>query len=269
METPDVDDAKQAARKIDRSPAYKATVRGGLVVYGVVHLLIAFLTVQLAIGASDEEASQAGAMRALANTPLGPVLLWAVAVGFFALTLWQLLSAFIGHHEYSGAKLTRKRLGSGGKAVVYAALGIAAANVANGTDSEGDTASAVGGSLMALPFGQVLVALVGLGVAAVGAYLASKAFTGKWSEDLHGSLSGRWKWLPRLGYVAKGVSFLLVGQLFVFAAWTYDPETAGGLDAALQSLRSAPFGPWMLAAVALGFACFGFYCFLWARRAKV
>src|SRR5690606_21190055 len=112
METPDVADAKRAARKVENSRAYRTLVRVGLIAYGVVHLLIAFLTVRLATGGSDEEASQTGALRALANTPMGPVLLWAVAVGFFALVIWQLVAALLGHREYDGAQRSRKRVSS-------------------------------------------------------------------------------------------------------------------------------------------------------------
>lgn len=269
METPDVADAKRAARKVENSRAYRTLVRVGLIAYGVVHLLIAFLTVRLATGGSDEEASQTGALRALANTPMGPVLLWAVAVGFFALVIWQLVAALLGHREYDGAQRSRKRVSSAGKAVIYLALGLSAANIALGGRSEGDAAEAAGGAVMALPFGQVLVAIAGLVVVALGVYLASKAFTDKWQENLSGSLGSAGKWAARVGHFTKGLAYAGIGALFVWAAISYDPESAGGLDAALQTLSAAPFGPWLLGAAAFGFACYGVYCFFWSQRAKV
>jgi hypothetical protein len=63
------------------------------------------------------------------------------------------------------------------------------------------------------------------------------------------------------------VAFAVVGGLFVWAAYTYDPKKAGGLDVALHTLRGEGFGPWLLVLVALGIGCFGLYCFAWARYA--
>ena len=53
----------------------------GLVAYGVVHLLIGWLAIQLALGDHSESASTKGAMSELAQQPFGEVLVWAVAVG--------------------------------------------------------------------------------------------------------------------------------------------------------------------------------------------
>ena len=54
-----------------------------LVGYGIVHLLVAWLAVQLAwFGGSGESADQSGAMATLAESPVGKPLLWIVAVGF-------------------------------------------------------------------------------------------------------------------------------------------------------------------------------------------
>jgi hypothetical protein len=53
--------------------------------------------------------------------------------------------------------------------------------------------------------------------------------------------------------------------LFIWAGVTFDPKKAGGLDVALHTLLQQSYGQWLLAAVALGIACFGAYCFAWAR----
>lgn len=270
METPTTDDAKRAARKINRSPIYRRSVRAGLVAYGVMHLLIAFLTVRLATGGRDEEASQTGALRALAQTPLGEPLLWAMAAGFLVLVVWQVVTVLIGQREFSGAKLWVKRGSALGRIGVYIALGASAANIALGQDTGGEgAASDAGNSLMALPFGLFLVAGIGVAVGTVGVMLAIKAFTDSWEEDIRGTLGPVGTWLARIGNFTKGLSFLGVAALFIWAAVAYDPDSTGGLDSALQTVNQTQFGPWVLAAAAFGFACYGLYCFWWARRAKV
>jgi hypothetical protein len=40
------------------------------------------------------------------------------------------------------------------------------------------------------------------------------------------------------------------------------------MDAALMTIRDQPFGIVLLLVVALGIACFGVYCFAWARFAR-
>jgi hypothetical protein len=64
------------------------------------------------------------------------------------------------------------------------------------------------------------------------------------------------------------VALSIIGALFGWAALTYDPKKAGGMDAALMTIRDQPFGVVLLLVVALGIACFGVYCFAWARFAR-
>ena len=44
-----------------------------------------------------------------------------------------------------------------------------------------------------------------------------------------------------------------------------DPHKATGLDTALSELARHPYGSGLLLAIAVGFACFGAFCFLDAR----
>jgi hypothetical protein len=71
------------------------------------------------------------------------------------------------------------------------------------------------------------------------------------------------------GYTSKGIAYGIAGILIVTAAVKYDPEKAGGLDAALKALADRSYGPWLLGLIALGIACFGVYCFFQAKYRKV
>ncbi len=267
MQHPDLDDARDKAEQVAASTPYRWFVRGGLVAFGIVHLLIAYLAVHLAFGKTSEEASQTGALRELASAPFGPVLLWGVSGGMFAITVWQLLTAFVGHRRLSGTSQARARATSVGRAVIYAALGWNAASIAMG-GSGGDGGGAASAMLLSLPLGRVLVGLVGIGVGIVGGGLILNAIRDKYEQELEGSLGAPQRWIARFGHFGKGVAIVVVGGLFVWAAWTYDAQSAGGLDKALQTVRRASFGFVILLAIALGFACYGAYCFSWARRAR-
>jgi hypothetical protein len=63
----------------------------------------------------------------------------------------------------------------------------------------------------------------------------------------------------------KGVALALVGGLLGWAAVTFDPEKASGLDGAMHTLLDAPFGKVLLTLVALGIAAFGVFCLFRAR----
>ena len=150
--------------------------------------------------------------------------------------------------------------------VAGVAVGVATGSGGSGSDSGEQAAS----TLFDLPGGVVLVGGVGLGFAAVGFFLVWKGSSSSFSDDLErGALQGGTgtavDWVGRIGYAAKGVALAIIGARVISAAVTRDADEAGGLDQALQSLKEQPFGPWLLAAVGIGFVAFGLYCFARAR----
>ncbi len=243
----------------------------GLISYGVVHLLIAWISLQLAWGLGGGEASQKGALAELAAQPFGSVLLWIIAVGFFALVIWQGIEALWGHRDQTeSGKRTRKRIGSAGKAVVYAALGVTAVTIAlSGKSSSGNSGEkTMTAKLLSVPFGRFLVIAVGIVILVLGARNIWRGVTKKFTHDLVGGVGQGTVRLGQAGYIAKGIAFGIVGILFGWAGITADPNKAGGMDSALRTLLDQPFGPVLLTLVGLGIACFGLYCFVWSRNAK-
>lgn len=255
-----VDDAKD-------HPALAWSARLGFACYGLVYLLIAWLTAQLAFGRPNESVSGQGALAQLAQQPLGGVLLWIVAGGFAALVVWELCQTVGGHRDQQGLRRVGGRIGSACRAVVFGALGFLAAKNAMGSGSGGSGGSREQGytaRALSLPFGQVLVAAVGVGLAVYGVGSIIGAFTGHWRKQIDadgrtGDAGTAITVLARTGYVARGVAFGVVGGLVVWAAWTRDPQKSGGLDEALATLRDAPTGPYLLVLVAVGLACFGVF----------
>ncbi|MBB1502479.1 DUF1206 domain-containing protein [Propioniciclava sp. MC1683] len=266
------DKGKDAARTIEGSSAYQWLVKVGLVFYGIVHLLVAVTAVRMALGlrGSDEEASNTGALRSLAETPLGAGLLWVVAAGFFALVVWQAVTALIGFHEFDGFKRVRKRLSAALRTVLYGYLGVAAARIASGPDVEDgeDAQESLSQGLLGLPFGQVLVGIVGLAVLGYAIAQVSKAFRTSFHDELDTTLTGAKLRLTQAGFVGKGIAIGIVGALFLWAALDADAQKAGGLDKALQQVLQQPLGMWLLLALALGIGAYGIYCFFWARHPK-
>jgi hypothetical protein len=259
-------------RSAENSQWLDRGVRLGLVVYGTVHLIIAFTALQLAFGSSSGKANQQGALSQLAQSPLGDAGLVLVAVGLAAMVVWQLLEAAVGYRVEDGAKRAFKRLACAAKAVVYGLLSYSAASMAVGSGSSGGSSTdSMTAQLMSAPAGQLLVGAVGSGIVAVGAYLAYKGWAEKFTKHLDAGASQGSRRKPivllgKVGYLGKGAALAAVGVLFVVAAVRHQAKKSGGLDVALQQLLQEPFGPVLVAAVAVALACFGLYCFAWARH---
>jgi hypothetical protein len=264
--------ADEVGRRADNSDVLDHAVRVGLVCYGGVHLLIAWLAGQLALGDSAGSASGTGALSELAQKPFGRVLLWVVGLGFFALVVWQLIEALVGHRDQHGGKRAYKRLASAGKAAVYGALGVSALKIAIGSGSGGgDDTDTLTSRLMALPFGVLLVGAVGAVVLLVAVAHVHKGLSEGFRKRLRaegntGDTGRLYTVLGKVGYVSKGGALAVVAVLFGYAAWTHDPDRSGGLDQALETVLEQPFGAPLLLVIAAGLASYGLFCFAWARH---
>jgi uncharacterized protein DUF1206 len=264
--------AERMGQDVDNSQWFDRLVRFGMVAYGVVHLLVAWLAIQLALGEHAKNASQKGAMQVLAKQSFGPVLLWLIAIGMFALVLWRAFEAVVGHQEYDGGKRWRKRAVSAFKAILYGYVCYLALSYAIGSGSSGGSSStSYTSTLMNQPFGRWLVGLVGLAIIAYGINYARRGWTEKFMENLDargtaGDTGKAYRIVGKVGYIAKGVAFMVVGGLFVAAGVTHHAKKSGGLDQALHTVLQQPFGPFLLILIALGIACYGLFCFARARH---
>jgi hypothetical protein len=263
------------AERGEKSNTAQLLGRAGMACYGVVHLVIAYLALQVAFGDS-EQADQKGALEQIGSTAFGQVLLWIVAIGLVLFGLWQFLMAATGYEWVSGGKRTRKRIGAAARGVVVLVLGFTAFRLATGSSSGGSSSQKqqeFTGKLLSLPAGPVLVVLVAAAVLGVAIAAGVKGAKQKFLEDLNTfelpGRSRRWVgWLGTTGYLAKAVVFTVVAILLAIAGFDADAHKAGGLDTALKALAAQPFGTVLLTVVALGLAAFGVYSFAaaWAHK---
>ncbi len=264
------------ARQAGNSDTLEHLARIGLIAYGVVHVLIAWLAIQLAwFGGSGESTDQSGALSTLAESPLGTPLLWILGIGLIALAAWQAAEVFRWKSGWSASGKARshavkKSVKALVKAVVYAALAVLALRFATGGGQSSGSGQSTTSGVLGWPGGQWLVGAAGLVVIGVGVYLIHKGVTKGFMEEIDTteatpSATRLVTRLGQVGFPAKGVSLALVGGLLVWAAVTFDPDKASGLDGALQTILELPFGKILLTLVALGIAAFGAFCFVRAR----
>jgi hypothetical protein len=267
--------AQATASRTANSRWLETLARVGFIGYGIVHLLFAWLALQIAFGQSSDDGDQSGALRTLAAQPMGKFLVVAIAVGLLAMAIWQGLEAAAGHRAERGGERVVERLASAGRTVVYLYFAWTAWKVFSDAGSNSaDKQEALTGELMTSSGGRWLVGLAGLVLAAIGAGLVIYGLVKRFEKHLKtGEMDARTRKLARrlgmAGYIAKGVAYAIAGILVVVAAVNYDPEKARGLDAALRALREQSYGTILLTLVALGIAAFGAFCFLQSRYRKV
>ncbi len=269
--------AQGTARKAADSDALEHLARIGLIAYGLVHLLVAWLALQLAwFGGGGESADQSGAMATLAESPVGKPLLWVLALGLIALAAWQAAEVVRWRSGWSASgKARTKALRKSGnalvKAVIYGTVAVLAIRFATGdrkssSQSQQETTAGVFG----WPGGQFLVGIAGLVLIGVGAWHIRKGLNKHFLKQIDTSDASpkALRLVTRLGQVGfpgKGIALIGVGGLLVWAAITFDPSKARGLDGAMHAILDLPFGQILLTLVALGIAAFGAFCFVRAR----
>ena len=263
--------AERVGRRTENSEWFDKAVRFGLVVYGIVYLVLAWLGIQLALGNNEGKATTKGAVAQLAEQPFGTFMIVVVAVGMFLLVLWRLFDLFLGHHEDDGADLWKHRASDLLKALLYGTVCWSAVSVLIHSGGGGSGAKDFSSTILELPGGQVWLTLIGLGIIAYGGNQIYLAWNEKHQKKLategtSGEAGKAYMLFGKIGYIAKGIAVGLVGGLFVYAAFTEDPKKSGSTDKALHKVLEQPFGPWLLIALSLGIACYGLFQFARARH---
>ncbi len=250
--------------------------RAGYAAKGVVYLLIGVLAVQAAAGLGGRTTGTSGALRVLLRQPFGRWLLALVAVGLAGYAAWRLYCAAVDpkHPDRHDWKRAAVRAGYVIGAIVHGGLALQAARLAlgwrgGGGDGQADHRTA---QLMAMPFGEWLVGLAAIGVAGYGLAQIVRVARGRGVENTKGADPDMRRLLERaarIGLVARGIVFGMIGWFLAQAALRHDPSQAGGLAEALQELARQPYAPVLLGGVAVGLAAYGAYQLALAKWAAV
>lgn len=266
---------KRVIRSATAHPVARVAARSGYVIGGVLHLLIAYIIVRIAIG-SGGEADQTGALKTIANTTGGNVALWAAAAALAPLALWRVAEMILGLHPGERGKRAPEdfefgnRLKALGLAVVYTAIAATAVQFALGSGKSSAAQNAgLSGRLMRSTQGKAVLVAVGLVIVVIGCYFAFKGASRRFCKDLTVSPGRAITMLGVAGYVAEGLALAGAGALVIVAAVRADPSKATGLDGAVKTLAQLPYGTVLILCAALGFAAYGCYSFALSRYARM
>jgi hypothetical protein len=250
--------------------------RIGYATKGILYLVIGGLAVEYALGSGGRLTDGTGAARTLHHQPFGTLLVWLVAAGLAAYAAWRLIQAI---WDPESGRLDAKRAG---QRVGYAVSGLAHAGLclavvqlalAHGRGHRGGSATYIG-RVLAWPGGTWIVAIAGVAVLGVGAYELYQAYSARFMERLStGTMSMRERtWARRagrVGLVAHGLVFAVVGWFLERAAASGRGAQARGLGGALREIASRSHSALVLGAVALGLVGYAVYLFFTARYLRV
>ena len=264
-------------------PAIVKLGRAGWLAKGVVYLLaggLALLVVGRSFGWSNantaaKEASPTGAIKEVAQSRGGPLLLVVLAIGMFLYAAWRLATALLpGSTDAEG---WATRLGYGVSAIIYTTFGVTAISLARTPAAKADgnqTVSDMTSRLMQNTTGRWLIGIAGAVVIGAGLYHIVKGLEADVTDDINmsGMSTQRARWTRRLGAageIGRGIAIGLIGFFLLRAAVTYIAAEATGLDGALRRLALESWGVLLVAIVGLGLIAYGLFCVVTFTRRRL
>ncbi|OLN23634.1 hypothetical protein BTO30_03440 [Domibacillus antri] len=250
--------------------------RMGHMAKGIVYAMVGILALLAAAGKGGGTTGTSGALSAIADEPFGKLLLWMIGIGLIGYMIWEIIKAVKDvEHNGTDAKGMIKRIAYLVSAVIYGSLALTAlklAMIAGG--SSGGTEKTLSAKLLAQPFGQWLIGIVGLIILAYGIIELYRGLKERFMKyfKIH-EMNGKEVRLARnsgkAGLAARGVVLAMTGYFFIRTAVTANPDEAKGLGGALAELASQPYGKLMLGVAAAGLILYGVYEVIRGRYQKM
>lgn len=250
---------------------FQLLARAGYGARGIVFLMVAGLALfsSFAGGKADTKS----ALETILQQPFGRVWIALIGIGLAGFVAWRLAQSLANadgqDDDMKGYAIRAALFGS---AVTYAGLALTSLGMAfqmSGGGSSGEEGLAAW--VMAQPFGRYLAGIIGIGFVIGGVITAIKGIKRKFGRylDLDAKKNSPAVLVSIYGLVARGAVFAIIGVFFLYAAFTVDPQQAGGMADALAWVHELPFGGIIYAIVALGLAAFGIYNFVEARYRRI
>jgi len=242
----------------------------GLTAKGLVYCLLGVLTFMAAFhinGQSARDTSTDGVFSFVYRQTGGQIMLAIIALGLLCYSLWRFIQAVKNDENKKWTSRARYILSG----LVYASAAVSAARIVimHASSKGGDSKQDMARELMNKPFGQILVGIGAAILLGVGIYQIYYGLSEKYHKHVDKAVNNDGRKLMlgagKVGYVARGIVWLLLAWLFGKAAYNANSNEAGDTSKAFINLQDCEYGPYLLAVVGLGLLCYGLFNFVRAR----
>ena len=265
--------ARRVTKRTASNPVIELLERVGYIVRGALYAVMGGLALGLALGIGGSATDPAGSLLWIVGNPAGKALLLAVIAGLGAYSLWGFVRAiFDPLHRGDDPPGIADRLGFAWSGIAYASIVVFALKLLVGAASpkHQDSTQAAIAPVLALPAGRWIAVAIGVVAIGVGIGQFVEAYKATFRKDLKRIEMKKAEKdvvdnLGRLGFVARGVTFGLVGWFVVQGGLHQDPSQVHGYAGAFVFLIQQPFGHQLVALVAIGFIALGLHSFACAR----
>ncbi len=256
------------------TPHLKPIAQAGLVAKGIVYSLFGILTFMAAFhmnGKSVRHTDKDDVFSFVYEQTGGQIMLGIIALGLLCYCMWRMIQA-LSDTEDKGSHLKGilNRLRYVLSGLVYGSLALHVIKLLFlYTRDSGDGKQTMARTLMNQPFGQWLVGMAALILLGIGVYQIYYGLSNHYKKHVEkiGRSSNPMVLLAagKIGFIARGIVWVLIAWLFFKAAWHANSSEAGDSSKAFSYLQSIAFGSYLLAIMGIGLLCYGIFNFIRMR----
>ena len=223
-------------------------------------------------GQSGDNTNKSGIFSLVQNQAAGQLLLGVLILGLLCYCLWRFVQGFKDTEEKGSAAkgwMVRSRYLLSG--LVYLSFAFVAIKLfLHHRSKGGDGNQEFIGELLNKPFGQYLAGIAAAIIAGDGIYQIVYGISGKYKKhvsDLHlqSKASSYLLKAGTIGYVSRGIVWLIISWLMFKAAISANAKNAGDTNKAFHFLENAPYGSFLLGLLGVGLVLYGIFNFTRAR----
>jgi hypothetical protein len=240
--------------------------KAGLTSKGIVYCLIGILVFMAAFeiaGATNTDAGKLGVLKLINQQTGGKVLLGIVAAGLMSYSLWRFMQTFADtDNKGNSAKAIGARLRYLFSGLIYLSIAFLAIKLMFDENVVGSSQNKTIRELIAKPYGEYLLGIVAIAIAASGIYQVYYGLSEKFRKHIknQSEVNGTVVKAGKVGYTSRGIVWVVISWLFFRAALHSDAAEAGQSIEAFQFIeRSGNYGSILLGIVGVGLLCYGVF----------
>jgi hypothetical protein len=252
-------------------PGIAKIAQAGLISKGIVYILLGVLGFMAAFeigGQSNNDTNKATVFRSVKEFPGGIILLILLAAGLICYSIWRGVQTFSNSHEQNNWTKRVRYFFSG---LVYLSFAVTAIQMTfhDRGDSEHKNQYWIS-EMLSHSYGQLLIGAAALILAGIGIYQIYYGLSEKYKNhvqelNLHSKGSSLMLRAGKIGYLSRGVVWLVIAYLLMLAALHKNSSEAGDMGKAFGFIEDSSFGSYLLAALGVGLIAYGIFNFIRAR----